>query len=89
MGGSLCLALILGACGVLPASTADKKRDQAVVDSSVVQSLQRQIKEREKRIAELEAQLDALKVIDQDMEQRRKSSRSPATLTPAATDQFP
>lgn len=76
------MALILDACGMLPAGTVDKKRDPAVVDSSVVQSLQRQIKEREKRIAELEAQLDALKVIDQDMEKRRQSSRPPATLTP-------
>jgi hypothetical protein len=82
LGGSLCLALILGACGILPASTVDKKRDPVMVDSSVVQSLQRQIKEREKRIADLEAQLDALKVIDQDIEKRRQSSRPPATLTP-------
>ena len=49
----------------------------------------RQVRERDKRIAELESQLDALKVIDQDMEQRRKSSRSPATLTPATTGPFP
>lgn len=82
LGGNLCLVVILGACGILPASTVDKKRDSAVVDASVLQSLQRQIKEREKRIAELEAQLDALKVIDQDMEKRRQSSRPPATLTP-------
>ena len=76
------MAIILGSCGTLPTNPVDKKRDPAVVDSSVVQSLQRQVREREKRIAELEAQLDALKVIDQDMEKRRKSSRPPATLTP-------
>jgi hypothetical protein len=29
-----------------------------------------------------------LRVIDQDMEKRRTSSRPPATLTPAATDQL-
>jgi hypothetical protein len=82
LGGSLFLALILGSCGTLPASTVDKKREPAAGDSSVVRSLQRQIREQEKRIAELEAQLDTLKVIDQDMEKRRKSSRPPATLTP-------
>ena len=76
------MAIILGSCGTLPTNPVDKKRDPATVDSSVVQSLQRQVREREKRIAELEAQLDALKVIDQDMEKRRKSSRPPATLTP-------
>jgi hypothetical protein len=82
LGGSLLLALTLSACGILPATLVNKKSDPAAVDSSVVQSFQRQIREREKRIAELEAQLDALKVIDQDLEKRRKSSRPPATLTP-------
>ena len=81
LGGCLFLAIILGSCG-MPANTVDKKRDPAAVDSGVVQFLQRQIREREKRIAELESQLDALKVIDQDMEQRRQPSRPPATLTP-------
>ena len=82
LGGSLCLAVALGSCGTLSVSSVDKKNGRAAVDASVVQSLQRQIKDREKRIAELEAQLDALKVIDQDMEKRRQSSRPPATLTP-------
>ena len=76
------MAIILGSCGTLPTTSADKKSDPIAVDSSVVQSLQRQIKEREKRIAELEAQLDALKLIDQDMEKLRKSSQPPVTLTP-------
>lgn len=76
------MAIILSACGTLPATSVDKKRDPAADDSRVVQSLQRQISERDKRIVELESQLDTLKVIDQDMEKRRKSSRPPATLTP-------
>jgi hypothetical protein len=88
LGGSLVLALTLSACGILPATSVNKNSDPAAVDSSVVQSLQRQIREREKRIADLESQLDALRVIDQDMEKRRTSSRPPATLTPAATDQL-
>ncbi len=82
LGGSLCLAVALGSCGILPVSSSDKKNDRATVNASVVQSLHRQIRDQEKRIAELEAQLDALKVIDQDMERRRQSSRSPATLRP-------
>ncbi len=82
LGGSLLLAIVLGSCGTLPTTSADKKSNPAAVDSGVVQSLQRQIREREKRIAELESQLDALKVIDQDMDKLRKSSRPPATLTP-------
>ncbi|MGH7219117.1 MAG: hypothetical protein ACREI1_02145 [Nitrospiraceae bacterium] len=60
----------------------DNKSDPATVDSGVVRSLQRQVRERDKRIAELESQLDALKVIDQDVEKRRQSSRPPATVTP-------
>jgi len=82
LGGSLCLAVTLGSCGILPFGSTDKKSDRTAVDSSVVQSLQRQIKDREKRIAELEAQLDALKLIDQEMEKRRQFNRPPATLTP-------
>ena len=82
LGGSLCLAITLNACGTLPATSVNKKSDPVAVDVSVVRSLQRHIIEREKRIAELEAQLEALKVIDQDMQKLRKSSRPPATLTP-------
>ena len=89
LGGALLWAIALSACGTLPATSVDKKSDPVAVDSSVVQSLQRQVREREKRIAELESQLDALKVIDQDVEKRRKSSRPPVTLTPATTDQLP
>ena len=88
LGGGLLWLIALTACGILPASMVDKKREPAAVDSGVVRSLQRQIREREKRIADLESQLDALRVIDQDMEKRRTSSRPPATLTPAATDQL-
>jgi len=47
-----------------------------------MQSFQRHLREREKRIAELESQLDALKVIDQNTEKRRKPLWPPATVTP-------
>ena len=82
LGFGLLWAIALSACGTLSATTEANKSDPAGVDSGVVQSLQRQIREQEKRIEELESQLDALKVIDQDMEKRRKSTRPPATLTP-------
>ena len=72
----------MSSCGIMPVTSADKKSDRTAVESSLVPDLQRQIREREKRIAELEAQLDALKLIDQDMEKRRQFSRPPATLTP-------
>jgi hypothetical protein len=76
------VVITLSAYGTLPATSVDKERDPAADDSRVVQSLQQQISERDKRIVELASQLDALKVIDQDTEKRRKSSRPPATLTP-------
>lgn len=86
LGGGLLWAIVLSACGTLPATPVEHKSNPPAADSSVVQSLQRQIRERDKRIAELESQLDALKVIDQDMEERRKPNRLPATLTPLGTD---
>jgi len=50
--------------------------------SGKVQSLQRQIQERDKRIEELESQLDALKLIDEDREKQRKPLRPPTILEP-------
>jgi hypothetical protein len=55
-------------------------------EAALVQSLQRQIRERDKRIADLKSQLDALKVIDQDIEEQRKSSRPPAMLMPSSAE---
>ena len=82
LGIGLFGAIVLSACGTHPATSVVHKNDAPAVDSGVVPSLHRQIRERDKRIAELESQLDALKVIDEDMEQRRRSNRPPATLTP-------
>jgi predicted RNase H-like nuclease (RuvC/YqgF family) len=70
------------------------KSDTAAVESGVAQSLQRRIRERDKRIAELQSQIaeltsqmEAMKVIDLDLEERRKPIRPSATLTPIETDQ--
>jgi hypothetical protein len=65
-----------------PCASVTPTNSPPAEDAGVVQSLQRQTKEREKRIAELESQLEVLKVIDQDVEKRRQSSRPPATVTP-------
>lgn len=88
LGSGLLWAIVLSGCGTLHpssspscASMADKS-GAATVDSSVVLSLQRQVREREKRIADLESQLEALKVIDQDLDERKKSRRPPASSTP-------
>ena len=83
LGGGVLVAILLSACGTPPATSMKHKTDPDAASLGVVQSLQKQIKERDKYIAELESRLDALKVIDQDIEKRRNFSRPPATLTPA------
>jgi hypothetical protein len=82
LGIGLLGAIVLSACGTPPTTSVKHKSDPPAVDSGVVQSLQRQIRERDKRIAELESQLNVLKVIDQDMEKRKNSIQPPTTLTP-------
>jgi TolA-binding protein len=87
LGSGLLLASVLSACGTatatLPATPVAHKSDPVAPESSVVQSLQKQLREREKRIDELESQLNILKMIDQDVQVRRKPARTPATLTPS------
>jgi peptidoglycan hydrolase CwlO-like protein len=78
--GAVMLSVVLSACGTAPASSVERKIDPAVDVSSKVQALQRQIQERDKRIEELESQLDALKLIDQDFEKQRKPVRPPTAL---------
>ena len=80
--GAVILSIALSACRTAPATTAEPKREPAVDMSGKVQALQRQIQERDKRIEELESQLDALKVIDQDHEKQRKPVRPPTTIEP-------
>lgn len=76
MGTGLVMASILNACGT------GKPPVPSVEQSELVESLQKQIRERDKRIEDLESQLNALKVIDQDLEKRRRPARPPATLAP-------
>jgi hypothetical protein len=53
--------------------------------SRLVQVLQKQVRERDRRIAVLRSQLEALKLIDQDHEERKRTLKVPATLLPGDT----
>lgn len=83
LGCGLLLSTVLSACGTAPAVPVVHRSNQVVEESNIVQSLQKQLREREKRIDELESQLNVLKMIDQDVQVRRKPARTPATLTPS------
>jgi phage shock protein A len=76
------MAAVLSACGTVPPTPVKQKNDPVADLSSKVQSLQRQLRERDKRIAELESQLEALKLIDQDHERQKKPFQSPTMQTP-------
>lgn len=84
LGGAVLLSITLSACGTVPPApvAAVHRNDPPAGESSVVQSLHRQLRERDKRIDELESQLNVLKLIDQDVETRKKPSRPPVTLRP-------
>ncbi len=56
--------------------------DPIVEQPRVVQVLQKQVRERDRRIAVLRSQLDALKLIDQEHEERKRTLKMPATLLP-------
>ena len=79
----LLVPLALSACRTAPVAPVERKKDPPVDLSDKVQSLERQLRERDKRIEELESQLEALKLIDQEHEKQRKPIRPPATLEPA------
>lgn len=67
------------------------KRDQGKGsgDAVSVQSLQKQVMERDKRIEELTGQLEALKRIDQEMREKVRPIRPPATVIPPAVHEGP
>ena len=73
----------LSACGTMSPSehlpqVSDSSRVEPMgAQSAVVQSLQRQVRERDRRIAELTFQLEALKTIDREAEARRQQGRFP------------
>ncbi|HJT22051.1 MAG TPA: hypothetical protein VJ746_16370 [Nitrospira sp.] len=51
-------------------------------EAGTLRTVQRQLKERDRRIAELTAQLEALKTIDHDAEHRTKPLRVPSQVAP-------
>jgi len=73
--GHLLLGTLLG-CGTMPQNRSwpESRSEQAIVQPSVVQSLQRQVRDRDRRIAELTFQLEAMKTIDRDVESKRQAS---------------
>lgn len=78
-------AFILGGCESLSTAYASKnvqRSESAAIESDLVKSLQRQVKERDRRIEELTSQLETLKAIDQDFASRRKPSYPPAITVP-------
>jgi hypothetical protein len=58
-----------------------RERTLDVPKPALVQVLSQQVRERDRHIADLRAQLDALKVINHDQEERRKM-RPPASIVP-------
>lgn len=82
VGWGLILTAVLSACGTSPTPLATQNTAPPPNESGLIKSLQKQLLERDKRIEELEFQLDALKLIDQDFDKRKKLLRPPATVTP-------
>lgn len=82
LGSALVLSITLSGCGTTPPAPAKHRSELSPGESSVVQSLQRQLRDRDKRIEELESQLNVLKLIDHDVEKQKKPNRPPATVTP-------
>ena len=68
-------------------TVAETRPDSTAEESRQVQTLQRQVQERNRRIAQLSSQLNALKLIDHDVDQRKPSYRLPFTLTHQGTDE--
>jgi hypothetical protein len=54
--------------------------ERASRESAAVMLVQKQVRERDRRIATLQSKLDALKAIDQDQEQRKRAVKVPSTL---------
>ena len=90
LGIGLLSSIALSGCGIFhpssPSSASGATTSGPGADAGLVQSLQRQVREQNKRIAELQSQLDALKVIEQDVGEWRKGARQPTTVAPSATD---
>jgi hypothetical protein len=65
-------------------ATEDTLVEQTRVVHGVVQMLDKQLRERDRQIAALRSQLEALKLIDQDHSTNRRKVRPPTSLVPTA-----
>lgn len=82
LGSALTIFVLLSACATVPTSPMKHKRMYVADQSGKMQSLQKQIREKNRRIEELESQLEALKLIDQDPGKQRKSFDPLSTMIP-------
>ncbi|HKY72573.1 MAG TPA: hypothetical protein VJL88_11700 [Nitrospira sp.] len=60
--------------------TGRTSQPRTVPKAATVQTLYKQVQDRDRRIAELRSQLDALKLIDQDQQDRQRKMRTPPDL---------
>jgi hypothetical protein len=64
-----------------PMTQVQRSEPHSMAESSeVVQRLQKQVRERDRRIAVLQSKLEALKLIDEDHQSRKRTLKVPATL---------
>ena len=66
-------------------SPSKKDTPKGTADGTNVQTLQKQLSERDKKIDELSSQLEALKRIDQEMREKVRPIRPPSTVVPPTT----
>ena len=59
-------------------------QDALVEHSRAIQALQKQVSGRDRQIAGLRSQLEALRLIDQDREEKQRKVKPPASLIPTA-----
>jgi prefoldin subunit 5 len=57
------------------------------VETGTLQSLQRQLHDRDRKIEELTSQLEALKRIDQEMREKIRPIRPPSNIVPPSTSE--
>ena len=81
LSGAVLMAIALQACAIAP-PPVELKPNLVGDQSAKVCELRKQIRERDQRIEELESQLEALKLIDQDSNNQKTLLRPPATLPP-------
>jgi hypothetical protein len=76
------MSILLQACAIAPSPSVEQKPNPVVDQSAKLRDLRKQIRERDRRIEELESQLEALKLIDQDSVKQKTPLKPPTTLEP-------